>query len=436
MTDLANGSSGARGGSGHGERLGLARRYRRERRLKRLGIAAIVTAMGLLGILILDVVVKGHTAFVATELRLPVTFSPSLVDPAETGVPASLGRGDYGAVVRAAVFDLVGEPEERLERRRVLGVVSNGAPRTLREMVLQDPSLVGTSREVWVLASSNVDQLWKGNVDRDLPESRRIVDDATIALVDRLAAEDRVRTAFAWRLFTAADSRDAEQAGVWGAVVGSFWIIAVTAALAVPLGVASAVYLEEFAPKNRWTDLVEVNINNLAAVPSIVFGLLGLAVYINTMGLPRSAPLVGGLTITLMTLPTIVVATRAALRAVPPSIRWGALGVGASKVQVVTHHVLPLALPGILTGTIIGLAQALGESAPLLMIGMIAFVAQAPEGAMSPATALPVQIFLWAGSPERGYVERTAAAIIILLAFLLAMNALAIYLRKRFERTW
>jgi len=210
----------------------------------------------------------------------------------------------------------------------------------------------------------------------------------------------------------------------------------VTAALAVPIGVASAVYLEEFAPKNRWTDLIEVNINNLAAVPSIVFGLLGLAVYINTMGLPRSAPLVGGLTITLMTLPTIVVATRAALRAVPPSIRWGALGVGASRVQVVTHHVLPLATPGILTGTIIGLAQALGESAPLLMIGMIAFVAEAPAGPTDPATALPVQIFLWAGSPERGYVERTAAAIIVLLGFLMLMNGLAIYLRKRFERSW
>jgi phosphate transport system permease protein len=302
--------------------------------------------------------------------------------------------------------------------------------------VLADPSLIGTTRDVWVLADTDIDQLWKGNIDRELPENRRRVNDQVVGWVDQLAAEDRVRSVFAWNLFTNADSRDPQLAGVWGAVVGSFWIIVVTTALAVPIGVASAVYLEEFAPKTRWTDLIEVNINNLAAVPSIVFGLLGLAVYLNTMGLPRSAPLVGGLTITLMTLPTVVVATRAALRAVPPSIRWGALGVGASRVQVVTHHVLPLALPGILTGTIIGLAQALGETAPLLMIGMIAFVADIPDGPMSPSTALPVQIYLWASSPERGFTEKTAAAIMILLGFLIVMNALAIYLRKRFERTW
>jgi phosphate transport system permease protein len=419
-----------------GADLGLARRYAKERRLKYIGLAAIAVAMGLLALLILDVVLKGYTAFWTTELRITVDLAEEEIDPDGTRLRENIEDANFRGVVNDAIYAMFPDVEGRLERRALRSLVSSQAARDVRAMVLNDPSLIGTTRDVWVLADTDIDQLWKGNIDRTLPENRRRVNDRVIGWVDQLAADDRIRSAFAWNLFTNADSRDPQLAGVWGAVVGSFWIIVVTAALAVPIGVASAVYLEEFAPKNRWTDLIEVNINNLAAVPSIVFGLLGLAVYINTMGLPRSAPLVGGLTITLMTLPTIVVATRAALRAVPPSIRWGALGVGASKVQVVTHHVLPLALPGILTGTIIGLAQALGETAPLLMIGMIAFVADIPQGPMSASTALPVQVYLWASSPERGFTEKTAAAILILLGFLLVMNALAIYLRKRFERTW
>jgi phosphate transport system permease protein len=236
--------------------------------------------------------------------------------------------------------------------------------------------------------------------------------------------------------FTKGDSREAESAGIWGAVVGSFYTMIVTLLLSFPLGVAAAVYLEEFAPQNRWTDLIEVNINNLAAVPSIVFGLLGLAVFINFFGLPRSVPLVGGLVLTLMTLPTIIIASRAALKAVPPSIREAALGVGASPLQAITMHVLPLAMPGMLTGTIIGMAQALGESAPLLMIGMVAFIVDIPHGVTDPAAVLPVQIYLWADSPERAFVERTSAAILVLLGFLIVMNALAVLLRKRFERRW
>jgi phosphate transport system permease protein len=436
MTD-ATANEGTRRKVGvRGADLGLARRYARERRLKRSGIAAIAVALGLLAILIGDVILKGYTAFWTTEIRLTIDFAEEEIDPDGTRLREDLEDADFRGMVNDALYGLFPGVEDRLERRRLRSLVAASAPRTLQEMLLNDPSLIGTTRDVWVLADTDIDQLWKGNIDRTLPENRRRVNDQVVDWVDRLAAEDRIRSAVAWNLFTNADSRDPQLAGVWGAVVGSFWIIVVTTALAVPIGVASAVYLEEFAPKTRWTDLIEVNINNLAAVPSIVFGLLGLAVYLNTMGLPRSAPLVGGLTITLMTLPTIVVATRAALRAVPPSIRWGALGVGASRVQVVTHHVLPLALPGILTGTIIGLAQALGETAPLLMIGMIAFVADIPQGPMSPSTALPVQIYLWASSPERGFTEKTAAGIIILLGFLLVMNALAIYLRKRFERTW
>ena len=247
---------------------------------------------------------------------------------------------------------------------------------------------------------------------------------------------DQIETRFNISFFTDGNSREPEQAGIWGAVVGSFLTLVITLLLSFPIGVLAAVYLEEFAPKNRWTDLIEVNINNLAAVPSIVFGLLGLAVFLNFFELPRSAPLVGGMVLALMTLPTIIIASRAALKAVPPSIREAALGMGASKLQVMTHHVLPLAMPGILTGTIIGMAQALGETAPLLMIGMVAFVVDIPGGFTDPASVLPVQIFMWADLPERAFVAKTSAAIMVLLGFLILMNALAVLLRKRFERRW
>ena len=299
-----------------------------------------------------------------------------------------------------------------------------------------DPSLVGRTVALWLPAASDIDMLNKGYVDRGAPEELRRVDDRTMAWVDRLIADGAVRTVFNWPFLTSGDSREPELAGIGGAVLGSFWMLLVTFLVSFPTGVAAAFYLEEFAPKRRWVDIVEVNINNLAAVPSIVFGLLGLAVFLNVMHLPRSAPLVGGLTLALMTLPTVIITTRAALKGVPSSIREAALGIGASPVQVVSHHLLPLALPRLLTGGIIGMAQALGESAPLLMIGMVAFVVELPAGPMDAATALPVQIFLWADSPERGFVEKTSAAIMALLAFLIAMNALAVYLRQRFEIRW
>jgi len=268
------------------------------------------------------------------------------------------------------------------------------------------------------------------------PESDRRVSDMQAVWLLSLQAQGRVKKQFNTTFFTAGDSREPELAGIWGATKGSFYALLVTLLLSFPTGVAAAIYLEEFAPQNRWTDLIEVNINNLAAVPSIVFGLLGLAMFINFFGLPRSAPLVGGLVLTLMTLPTIIIASRAALKSVPPSIREAALGVGASRVQSVFYHVLPLAMPGMLTGAIIGMARALGESAPLLMIGMVAFIVDIPQGFFDPSTVLPVQIYLWADSPERAFVERTSAATMVLLAFLIAMNTLAVILRKRFERRW
>ncbi len=329
---------------------------------------------------------------------------------------------------------------ERRERRKLSGLLSSGADTTLRDMVLADPGIIGSTQKVWVLTSDDVDSFNKGKIDRNVPEADRRVTDQEIGWVDALEADGALRSSFNTIFFTKGDSREPEQAGIWGAVVGSALTLLVTLALSFPIGVLSAVYLEEFAPKNRWTDLIEVNINNLAAVPSVVFGLLGLAVFLGPVGryvgLERSMPLVGGLVLALMTLPTIIIAARAAIKAVPPSIREAALGVGASKLQVMTHHVLPLAMPGILTGTIIGMAQALGETAPLLMIGMVAFIVDIPGWIDDSATVLPVQIFIWADSPERAFVERTSAAIMVLLGFLILMNALAVLLRKRFERRW
>ncbi|MCG7972645.1 MAG: phosphate ABC transporter permease PstA, partial [Candidatus Thiodiazotropha taylori] len=299
-----------------------------------------------------------------------------------------------------------------------------------------NPALIGSKAEVWVVADDDVDMLIKGHIDLRLPESDRRIKDNQLGWIHLLQERDRIEKRFNTTFFTAGDSREPELSGIKGAVAGSFFTLLICLTIAFPVGVAAAVYLEEFAPKNRWTDLIEVNINNLAAVPSIVFGLLGLAVFINFFGLPRSVPLVGGLVLALMTLPTIIIASRAALKSVPPSIREAALGIGASPMQTITHHVLPLALPGMLTGTIIGMAQALGETAPLLMIGMVAFIVDVPGSVMDPSAVLPVQIYLWADSPERAFVERTSAAIMVLLAFLISMNLLAVWLRKKFERRW
>ena len=339
-------------------------------------------------------------------------------------------------MIKAALRERFPEVTERRAKRALYGLVSSGAGLELRDRVLADPSIVGGTRRVWLRSSDDIDTFVKGGISRDVPEDQRRVKDNEIAWLDRLDAADGVDVRFNTAFFTAGDSREPELAGIRGAVMGSLLTLFVTLVLSFPVGVLSAVYLEEFAPKNKWTDLVEVNINNLAAVPSIVFGLLGLAVFLNVFALPRSAPLVGGMVLALMTLPTIIIAARAALKAVPPSIREAALGVGASRIQVMTHHVLPLAMPGILTGTIIGMAQALGETAPLLMIGMVAFIVDIPGGFTDPATVMPVQIYLWADSPERAFVAKTSAAIMMLLVFLVFMNALAVVLRKRFERRW
>jgi len=408
----------------------LRRRYRSEKRFRAYGVAAIVLSLLFLAFLFVSITGKGYTAFQQTYVKLTVYF-----DSDELSRDA-LATADYGGLVKKSLRTMFPEVSGRQEKRALYGLISSGAEYQLRDMVLGQPEVIGKTLPVWVPADDDLDMLIKGHYDRSAPESERRINDNQLTWVDRLIAENRIEKRLNWLFFTNGDSRDPELAGIWGAVSGSFFTLVITLLLSFPIGVAAAIYLEEFAPKNPWTDLIEVNINNLAAVPSIVFGLLGLAVFLNFFGLPRSAPLVGGLVLTLMTLPTIIIASRASLLSVPPSIREAALGVGASKMQMVTHHVLPLALPGMLTGTIIGMARALGESAPLLMIGMVAFIVDIPNGFTDPATVLPVQIYLWADSPERAFVERTSAATMVLLAFLITMNATAVYLRKRFERRW
>ncbi len=414
----------------------LPRRYRAERRFRMVGIVAISLGLFFLVALFIDIVSKGYTAFVQTYVGLDIHFEEDLIDPNGVRNLEVLSAADYSSLVKSSLRDMFPEVRGRGDKRKLYRLVSGDAAFELRERVMANPELIGKALRVWFPADDEVDQFYKGKIDRDTPETTRPVSDLEIGWIDRLEEAGRLETRFNTTFFTTGDSRDPELAGIWGAVVGSFLTLTVTLLLSFPIGVATAVYLEEFAPKNRWTDLIEVNINNLAAVPSIVFGLLGLAVFLNVFGMPRSAALVGGLVLALMTLPTIIIASRTALKSVPPSIREAALGVGASKMQMVTDHVLPLALPGMLTGTIIGMAQALGETAPLLMIGMVAFIVDIPGGFTDPSTVLPVQIYLWADSPERAFVEKTSGAILVLLSFLITMNAVAVWLRKKFERRW
>jgi phosphate transport system permease protein len=414
----------------------LKRRYNRERRFRRFGLAAVILGLLFVALMFLNIITHGYGAFYQTRILLDIEYRQEVIDPTGERDPAILSSADYAALIKAALRTLYPDVKGRGEKRELYGMVSTGASLVLRQRVMNDPKLIGSRQSIWLPADDDIDMLVKGVIDRKVPESQRRIKDRVLGWVEQLESTGSIGKFFNLTFLTGGDSREPELAGIGGAVMGSLYTLIVTLLLSFPIGVAAALYLEEFAPRNRWTDLVEVNINNLAAVPSIVFGLLGLAVFINFFGLPRSAPLVGGMVLTLMTLPTIIIASRAALKAVPPSIREAALGIGASRTQTVFHHVLPLAMPGMLTGTIIGMAQALGETAPLLMIGMVAFIVDIPGGAMDPATVLPVQIFLWADSPERAFMEKTSAAIMVLLGFLILMNVIAVILRKRFERRW
>jgi phosphate transport system permease protein len=401
----------------------VRKRYAAERRFRFFGLAAILVTAVFLVILLLDILIKALPAFTAHSVSLDVPVDASLVDAAKPET------GDFDKLVKDAWRAKFPEVTERTDRRQLVALLSNAASNDLRERVVADPGLIGKSVSTTALLADEADLYLKGLDNGQINEKQA-------GWLNSQKSAGTISQGFAWNYFLNSDSREAEQAGIRGALTGSLLVIVVTLAISLPLGVAAALYLEEFAPKSRFTDLIEVNINNLAAVPSIIFGLLGLAVFLNAFALPRSSAVVGGLVLSLLVLPTIIIASRAALRSVPPSIKEAALGVGASHQQAVFHHVLPLALPGILTGTILGVSRALGETAPLLMIGMIAFIADVPHGFTDAATVLPVQIFLWSDLPEAGFRSRTAATIILLLLVLFFFNALAIYLRKRFERRW
>lgn len=408
----------------------LKRRYKAEKRFKFYGILAIFLSLTFLLLLFVSIIGNGYSAFQQTAIQLEIYFDPAFIDA------ENLAAANFPGLVKQTLREQFPQAKSRDEKKQLYSLVSTGASFQLQRMVNDNPALVGTTEKIWVPADDDVDMLMKGHIERNVPEDARRLTDFQLTLIDTWEQEEKITKRFNTTFFTAGDSREPELAGIMGAMAGSLLTLALTLVLSFPIGIAAAIYLEEFAPRNRWIDLIEVNINNLAAVPSIVFGLLGLAVFINFFSLPRSTPVVGGMVLTIMTLPVIIIASRASLQSVPPSIREAALGVGASKMQMVFHHVLPLAMPGMLTGTIIGMARALGETAPLLMVGMVAFIVDIPSSFTDPATALPVQIFLWADSPERAFVERTSAAIIVLLAFLIIMNSLAVILRNRFERRW
>jgi phosphate transport system permease protein len=402
----------------------IKRRYAAERRFKAMGAVAILISVAFLAFLLLTMASNGARGFMRTDVKLPIDFAASaiMIDPAVfKGSPEQVDQ----ALADADLEGPVATAAEQAFGPEGASLIAESAWIVVRDAIKDDPSLLSRKADIWVPASSELDSAYKGEGEK--------------AMLDRVAAfkqKDQIQSGFNVDFLTGADATDPTMVGIWGAFKGSLLTMVVTLALAFPVGVLSAIYLEEYAPRNRWTDIIEVSINNLAAVPSIIFGLLGLAVFLTVFPSLRSAPVIGGMTLALMTMPVIVIAGRNAIKAVPPSIRDAALGIGASPVQVVFHHVLPLALPGILTGTIIGMARALGETAPLLMVGMRAFISNPPGGFTEPATVLPVQIFLWSDEVSRGFVEKTSAAIIVLLVFLLAMNGLAIYLRNRFETRW
>ena len=413
----------------------LKSRLARERRFKAYGVISILTALVLLAILFTSIISQGYTAFQETRIQLPIHFDEDILDVEKTKNWDTIRKSNFNILIKKSIREIFPDVSGRNSKRKLYKILSGSAEYQIRDMVRKDLSIIGTKKNIWVLADDDVDMLIKGNINRNLPENERRIDNEELKWIEKLESKKLIDKFFNKTLFSSGDSSESEQSGILVALLGSFYALLITLVLSFPIGIATAVYLEEFAPKNnKFVDFIEVNINNLAAVPSIIFGLLGLAIFLNFFEMPRSAPLVGGMVLSLMTLPRIIIPSRAALKSVPPSIREGALGLGASNVQAVFNHVVPIATPGMLTGTIIGMAQALGESAPLLIIGMVAFIVDIPQSVTDPATTLPVQIYLWADTPERGFVERTAAVIMVLLIFLILMNSLAIYLRKKFEK--
>lgn len=431
----------------------LARRHRQETLFRFTGLTAVMISLALVALLFINIFSKGLPAFWQASITLDIHFDPAIIQISDKPVQqrgesdnafrerdlawrSEVGMINFNRIISDALMQVL--PDADQHRRQVLRMVTSGERFALRDMVIDDPSIIGQTKRLNLLTDANVDVWLKGNIDRSLPDHQQQLAPIVRQWADELYASGVIQNRFSFALFMNPDSRSSlASAGLAGAFMGSLFMMLIVMLLAVPMGVAAAIYLEEFAPRNKITDLVEVNINNLAAVPSIVFGLLGASVFIGWFNLPMSAPVVGGLVLSLMTLPTVIIATRSTLKAIPPSIRQAALGLGASKMQTIFHHVLPLAIPGILTASILGVAQALGEAAPLLLIGMKSFVASVPATPFEQSTALPVQIFLWQGNELRNFFEaRTSAAIIVLLTMMISLNGLAIWLRKKFERRW
>lgn len=406
--------------------FGLASRHRAERRFRFSGVFAILVSLGFLAWMIGTIAFNALGATKLVEIEVSVDLSG--VDPAD------IGTTRFGSIIKAGLRRQFPAAETRREKKKLYGLVSPEASFEMQKIVKHDVALVGDTRLIWVTASDDLSLFVRGKVNADLPEDRRRISDREIAWVVELQAEGHIRTRANWGFLRNGDSREPEVAGILAALIGSFMSLMVCFVLSFPVAIAAATYLEEFAPASRLSDVIEVNINNLAAVPSIVFGLLGMSFFLGHMGLPRSSPLVGGMVLSLMTMPTMIIAARASLKSVPPSLKEAALALGATPVQAVFHHVFPMAIPGMLTGAIVGMARALGDTAPLLMIGMVAFIVDVPDSILKPATALPVQIFLWADSPERAFSEKTSAAIIVLLIFLVVMNLIAILMRRKFEQ--
>lgn len=411
----------------------LKKRHAKETRFKLMGRLAIGFGFMMLVILIFDISSKAMPAFYQHHLKIDIEYEQkwlALSDEKDISEQA-LNAANYRAVIRNSLSQMFPDIKGRKDKKSLTQLLSSKAEFELRENLINNPQLIGTKHSIWLLADGDVDAYLKSNAKPGEKKGR--INNKQALWIESLSESGRIKSSFNSLFFTNSDSRDPELAGIKGALIGTLLTMLVTLAISFPLGLATAIYLEEFAPRNRWTDMIEININNLAAVPSIVFGLLGLAVIINLFGLPRSASLVGGIVLSLMTLPTIIIASRASIKAVPNSIKEAAIGLGASKMQVTLGHVVPIAMPGILTGTIIGIAQALGETAPLLMIGMVAFIVDIPGGFTDAATVMPVQIFLWADSPEHGFLAKTSAAILVLLVILFMITFSATLLRKKFE---
>ena len=414
----------------------LASRRSKEKRFRNLGVLAIGIALTFLIFLFSGILSKGIPGLFQHYVTLEIDLNKNRLDPEGNMSVQALYSGDADKLVLEAALRSLGEDGSRKTKKTLRKMLSSGSGDRLNQYILANPTQLGSIQQVKLAVDDDVDSFLRGFINRETPESKRRIDDLTILFIDRWQVAGLISYELSDYLFFGSASRDAEMAGIKGAFVGSLLTLFVCLAISFPLGVATAIYLEEIAPRNRFTEIIEVNINNLAAVPSVVFGIMGLAIFIVAFGMPRSVPLVGGVVLALMTLPTIIISSRAAIRAVPPSIRDGALSIGASRMQTIFHHVVPLATPGMLTGTIIGMAQALGETAPLLMIGMVAFIVDVPSGFTDPGTVLPVQIFMWADFSERMFVQKTSAAIIILLAFLMFMNGIAVILRTKLERRW